>query len=219
MFPLGTVLMPGVVLPLHVFEPRYQSLVQDCIEGSQEFGVVLIARGNEVGGGDERTIVGTLARMVQVARLDGGRYAVMAIGTSRIRVQEWLDDAPYPRALVEEWPDDSDLSAPNTWWDGQGEASALLGALVSRTRRLAALALELGDRGGDPGQALADAPVRLSYEVSDLAPLGPTDRFALLSAPGPVARMDLLSGLLDDVESVLRFRLDDGSSSDPPTAW
>ena len=54
MFPLGTVLLPGAVLPLHVFEPRYRQLVQDCLAGEPEFGVVLIERGSEVGGGDQR---------------------------------------------------------------------------------------------------------------------------------------------------------------------
>ena len=58
MFPLGSVLLPGAMLPLHVFEPRYRRLVQDCVaEASHEFGVALIERGFEVGGGDFRTMV------------------------------------------------------------------------------------------------------------------------------------------------------------------
>ncbi len=65
MFPLGTVLFPSMVLPLHVFEPRYRQLTLECIEAEREFGVVLIARGSEVGGGDQRRSVGTLARIVQ----------------------------------------------------------------------------------------------------------------------------------------------------------
>ena len=106
MFPLGTVLLPGVVLPLHVFEPRYQQLVRDCLETpTHEFGVALIDRGSEVGGGDTRSDVGVVAMMLQVAAMDGGRFAVVTVGTRRIRVLEWLDDDPYPRAEVEEWPD------------------------------------------------------------------------------------------------------------------
>ena len=71
MFPLGTVLLPGMVLPLHVFEPRYQQLVRDCLDAPpHEFGVVLIDRGSEVGGGDTRCDVGVIARIVQVAPLD-----------------------------------------------------------------------------------------------------------------------------------------------------
>lgn len=110
MFPLGSVLLPGGGLPLHVFEPRYQALVRHCIEApGHEFGVVLIDRGSEVGGGESRRDVGVVARMVKIAPLDGGRFAVLAVGTRRIRVVEWLPDDPYPRAVVEDWPcDDGD---------------------------------------------------------------------------------------------------------------
>ena len=96
MFPLGTVLLPGVVLPLHVFEPRYQQLVRDCLEASHaEFGVVLIDRGSEVGGGDVRSDVGVVARVLQVAAMDAGRFAVISVGTRRIRITQWLEDDPY----------------------------------------------------------------------------------------------------------------------------
>ena len=67
MFPLGTVLFPSVFLPLHVFEPRYQELTRDCLAGDNEFGVVLIERGSEVGGGDARFDVGTVARIIEAA--------------------------------------------------------------------------------------------------------------------------------------------------------
>ena len=81
-------------------------MVQDCLATDEpEFGVVLIDRGHEVGGGDVRRAVGTVARMLQVAQLDGGRYAIVAVGTRRIRVDEWLPDDPYPRADVSDWPD------------------------------------------------------------------------------------------------------------------
>src|SRR6476646_946546 len=113
MFPLGSVLLPGGVLPLHVFEPRYRALVQDCLASAEhEFGVVLIERGFEVGGGDFRCLVGTVARMVQVAELDDGRYALVTIGTRRIRVNGWLPDDPYPKADVEDWPDEEDFTSP-----------------------------------------------------------------------------------------------------------
>src|SRR5580658_2819799 len=63
MFPLGTVLVPHGVLPLHVFEPRYRVLMFDCLRGTREFGVVLIERGSEVGGDDQRFAVATVARI------------------------------------------------------------------------------------------------------------------------------------------------------------
>ena len=85
MFPLGTVLLPGAVLPLHVFEPRYRTLVADCLAGEPEFGVVLIERGSEVGGGDVRRDVGTVARIVEVAELPDGRSALVTVGTDASR--------------------------------------------------------------------------------------------------------------------------------------
>src|ERR1700730_11863947 len=92
MFPLGTVLFPHAVLPLHVFEPRYRTMTRDVLDGDQEFGVVLIERGSEVGGGDARFGVGTIAHIVQAAELADGRFALVVVGVSRLRVEHWLPD-------------------------------------------------------------------------------------------------------------------------------
>jgi Lon protease-like protein len=201
MFPLGSTLLPGDVLPLHIFEPRYRELVRACIElPDHEFGVVLIERGHEVGGGDVRRDVGTVARMVQVAETDDGRYAVISVGTHRVRVIAWLPDDPYPLADVEDWPDvDPDDTA----------VVDLLAELTPRVRRAVALSVELGDPAGDPQADIGDDPLVSSYRLVSLAPLGDTDRYDLLCAPGPVARLELLRARLGDVEALLQFRLDD----------
>src|SRR5438477_8255812 len=107
MFPLGTVLLPYAHLPLHIFEPRYRALVKDVLAGDGEFGVVLIERGHEVGGGDARFPVGTVARVVQTAELPDGRWLVDAVGTERFRVTEWLPEDPYPQALIEPVDDEA----------------------------------------------------------------------------------------------------------------
>ena len=86
MFPLGTVLFPTQLLPLHVFEPRYRQMTQDLLAGDGRFGVVLIERGNEVGGGDTRSGFGCVAQLVQAQQTPDGRYALMAIGVERLRV-------------------------------------------------------------------------------------------------------------------------------------
>jgi Lon protease-like protein len=199
MFPLGSVLLPGGVLSLHVFEPRYRALVQACIESDDhEFGTVLIEQGHEVGGGDRRRAVGTVARMVQVAELPDGRFAVVAVGTHRVRVRTWLPDDPYPMADVDDWPDNDPDAAV---------LGAMIDELTPRIRRAAALALELGDPVGDPQQDLSDDPLIASYHLASLAPLSTVDRYDLLSAEGPVARLRLLSERLDDVETVLQMRL------------
>src|SRR5215210_7826858 len=105
MFPLGTVLFPGAYLSLHVFEPRYRALVQACLDGTPEFGVVLIERGSEVGGGDSRFDVGCVARIIEAGESPDGRWALGTVGTRRVRVREWLPEAPFPRADLEDWPD------------------------------------------------------------------------------------------------------------------
>jgi uncharacterized protein len=197
MFPLGSVLLPGEVLPLHVFEPRYRSLVEDCVAADDhEFGVVLIERGSEVGGEDVRRDVGVVARMMQVAEIEDGRYAVVAVGTRRIRVNAWLPDDPYPLADVDDWPDSDD-----------GLALADLESAHVRIRRCAALAVRLDDGQYDTNAELFDDPLVASYQLGALAPLGPADRYDLLVAASPRERVAHLESLLDGVEASLRFRL------------
>ena len=82
---------------------RYRALTRDCLAGDARFGVVLIERGAEVGGGDQRMAVGTRAIITKAAALSDGRWLLIVRGDVRIRVGEWLDDDPYPLALVEEW--------------------------------------------------------------------------------------------------------------------
>ncbi len=198
MFPLGTVLLPGAVLPLHVFEPRYRALVADCLADVPEFGVVLIERGSEVGGGDVRRDIATVARIVEVAELPDGRSALVTVGVRRIRITRWLLDDPYPRADVEDWPDVVDPD------DGTGPA--LIDVAV-RLRRVLALQAEMGDPAAPATTELSDDPVLATYHASALAPLGPDDQYRLLAAAGPAARRVLLEQLLIEAEEALRYRL------------
>jgi Lon protease-like protein len=212
MFPLGSVLLPGGILPLHVFEPRYRDMVRDCLrdDGEPEFGQVLISHGWETGGGDDRTMVGTVAQMLQVEALDEQRYAIVAVGTRRIRVNAWLPDDPYPLADVDDWPDeDPDVAG----------LAVNVAASHARVRAARALAAQVAARVDDPMSELdsdpagtgddeiSDDPLLATYHLATLAPIGPADRFRLLSAPGPVTRLDVLDEILDDVEAMLKFRL------------
>lgn len=201
MFPLGTVLLPGVVLPLHVFEPRYRALVDDCMAGEPEFGVVLIERGHEVGGGDSRFDVGCVARIARRREMPDGRSALATVGTRRIRVEAWLPDDPYPLAEVEDWPD-----APATDAD-----AARVGGVASSLRRVLAMANELGDPAAPAAAVdLDDDALVSSYRLAAMAPVGPLDRLALLAAPSVETRLDRLTELLADIEAVLATRLGGG---------
>ena len=206
MFPLGTVLFPTIVLPLHVFEPRYRQLTSDCIERDLEFGVVLIERGSEVGGGDQRSTVGTLARIVQAQPFPDGRWALATVGTRRIRINEWLPDEPYPRADIDLYPD-----APPT--DDAGDA---LGRAVAMLRTVLARKAELGEAAAPATVELSDEPTLGSYQAAALAPLGPIDRYRLLIATGPDERLALLATLLDDERAFLEARLAMETGDDPP---
>jgi uncharacterized protein len=207
MFPLGTVLLPSLVLPLHVFETRYQRLTQDCLEGDGEFGVVLIERGNEVGGGDTRTSVGTVARVVEAVPFADGRWALGTVGTRRIRVRRWLDDDPYPRAEVEDWEDPP---------PGPGFDAALAGA-VGLLRRVLATRAELGDESAPATQELSDDPVLASFQAVAISPFGAADRQALLEAPSADARVARLHALLVEEADIQARRLTLDADGDPPT--
>jgi Lon protease-like protein len=198
MFPLGTVLLPGMVLPLHVFEPRYRQLVQDCEAGDGEFGVVLIERGNEVGGGDVRTDVGTVAKIVQSQALPDGRYLLATVGARRLRVERWLDDDPYPRAEVADWPD----AAP-----ADGEVDEQREAIEALVRRAAALRTELGESAPPVDLTLVDDPVLAVYQAMLAAAAGPADLQALLAAPTVAERAARLEVLLRDQIAVSEARL------------
>jgi Lon protease-like protein len=201
MFPLGAVLVPGAYLPLHVFEPRYRALVHDCLAGTPEFGVALIERGSEVGGGDARFDTGCVARIIEARELPDGRFAVATVGDRRIRVTSWLPDDPYPMAEVEEWPD------PPPGADDAERRDAVLGHL----RRVLALAAEVGVAAPNAAEVeLVDDVLVASYQLSALVPVGPLDRLALLAAPSVTARLERLTDLLVDLEAVLASRLDGG---------
>jgi Lon protease-like protein len=200
MFPLGTVLFPGAFLPLHVFEPRYRAMTQECLAGDRCFGVVLIERGSEVGGGDTRVSVGTRATIADASELDDGRWLLGVIGVERVRVVEWLADEPYPRALVDvlDEPLASDSSA-----DRAVHVEAQL-------RRALGLWSELGERGPPATFDLADDRVLATYQMSALAPVGPADSQTLLEAAGTDERLMLLEMYLDDAIALFAHRLGSG---------
>lgn len=210
MFPLGTVLLPGEPLPLHVFEPRYRALVRHLLDEAAagrppEFGVVLIERGSEVGGADQRSAVGTVARVLEVGELPDGRYVLATVGVRRIRMLSWLPDDPYPMAEVEEWPDAD--AAPGMAEHPSGVSADTIASLRGRARRAAALAVELGDIASLPDGTLDDDPSLASFQLVAMAPVTSLDRQQLLAAPSTAARLAGLAAALDDLEQVQQFRL------------
>jgi Lon protease-like protein len=197
MFPLGSVLFPHADLPLHVFEPRYRALTEACLAGEGEFGVVLIERGSEVGGGDTRFSVGTVARIVAAGRLPDGRYLLATVGTVRLRVREWLADDPFPRAAVELL---QESRPPDDAHDARADIERLL-------KRVLAMSAELGEAPQAVGVELHDDPVQAAFEAAAAAPIGPLDAQALLELDDPGARLARLRQLLGEQAELLELRL------------
>jgi uncharacterized protein len=196
MFPLGAVLFPHASMPLHVFEPRYRALMRDCLAGDHRFGVVLIARGSEVGGGDERTTLGTRGVITEAIELADGRWVLEVEGEARIEVTEWLPDDPYPVALVAEpEPEPRAVSSAE-------DPGAALATAVQRVRRARAVLAEHG--GGPPlPPDLAfdggDTEVA-SWQLCAVAPVNAYDAQRLLAAGDVAPRLRLLVELMEELE-------------------
>jgi Lon protease-like protein len=171
MFPLGSVLFPHMPLALRLFEPRYLQMLGQLLEGpAPEFGVVLIERGHEVGGGDQRFEVGTMAQVLQVEALEGF-VALVARGGRRFAVRQWLPDAPFPQAEVE-FLDDFE-------WDGRFHD------LRVETEREVRRALATGAEFGSAWPMdveLSEDPVQACWQLAAITPTGDLDRVALLRA-------------------------------------
>ncbi|HZQ28937.1 MAG TPA: LON peptidase substrate-binding domain-containing protein [Acidimicrobiales bacterium] len=200
MFPLGTVLFPHVYLPLHVFEPRYRALVKDCLRVGKEFGVVLIERGHEVGGGDARFRTGTVARIVEAAEYPDGRWAVAAVGGRRIKVSTWLPDDPYPVALVGDLDDTGDDEIDEDLFTEAERA----------VRRALALKTELGEPAPPATVTLSDERRVATWQLAAVAPLSPFDQQQVLERDHAAERLRLLAELATEVSDMLAYRLSGG---------
>jgi Lon protease-like protein len=185
MFPLGSVLFPSMPLALRVFEERYLAMLASILQDEpSEFGVVLIERGQEVGGGEHRFDVGTIARIGELDSAEGF-IALVAHGTRRIRVVEWLPDDPYPRALV--------VALDDFVWD-----AALAPAreqAEQAVRRALAVGAEFGDVQYSATVELEDDPVDAAWQLAGIAPLNELDQLQLLQA-------STLPNLLSDLEQL-----------------
>jgi uncharacterized protein len=204
MFPLEVALLPDTELPLRVFEPRYSQLVSDCLSADDPvFGVVLIAAGREVGGGDERYDVGVLARIVEHHAHGGGRYTLRCRVGDRIRVREWLPDDPYPRAVIEPWPDEpGEAVSDESIRDLEDRVMALFERIAAaRDAQLPPRDVLFAD------VALADGPGKRLYALASRVPMGPADRYSVLAAPSAAARRQALSEAVDTIAAMIDFQL------------
>ncbi len=132
LFPLSTVLFPGGTIPLQIFEDRYHSMVQDCLDTDSKFGIVLIKEGQEVGGNAVPHKVGTLARITKIRKLPQNRLYLTAVGETRFNIIELFQDKAYLEGLVEihNPPPEEDIEE-QSFKKAQTAASRHLEAIVS----------------------------------------------------------------------------------------
>jgi Lon protease-like protein len=206
MFPLEVAMLPGEELPLRIFEPRYSALVSDCLSSDDPaFGVVLIAAGREVGGGDTRSDIGALARITECADFGDGHYRLRCVMVERIRVLEWHPDDPYPRAAVEVWPDEPGAAVDvEAIRDVEDRMIALFERIAAaRGAQVDARDVVVGaDASGDAAMWL--------YALASRVPMGQADRYAVLAAPTVAARVGALRDAVETVIAMVEFQLSDG---------
>jgi len=172
MFPLGSVLMPAMPLNLRIFEERYLKLLGDLLgEETPEFGVVLIERGQEVGGGEKRMEVGTIASVMEIGTTEEF-YGLQSVGSKRFRVNAWLPDDPYPIADIDFLPD--------LIWDDNLMPARV--HLETKVRRLLAFASEFGDLQFGADVQFSDDPMDACWQLAGVLPVGQLDQIDLLQS-------------------------------------
>ncbi|WP_344344929.1 LON peptidase substrate-binding domain-containing protein [Agrococcus versicolor] len=204
MFPLGSPLLPHTPLALRIFEPRYLTMMGRLLDAEDPvFGVVLIERGHEAGGGDQRASIGTLARIVRV-EVGAEDLHVLAVGGERATVDRWRDDDPHPVADV--------TPIPELDWDDALEPVRREAERV--VRRVATLASTLGESQWDPNAAVSEDPVESSWQLAAMAPLGAYDQYRLLQATSAGGLLRSVIDLCLEEEPVLVARASDAREDD-----
>lgn len=178
LFPLNTVLFPGVPLPLHIFEERYQQMMSYCLTEDVPFGVVLIESGSEVGAPAVPHRIGTSARVTRVARLEEGRMNLIAAGERRFRILRVRTDQPHLVGEIEWLEETGPEAAPEELVE---RVRTELGHYLDRL-------FELMDQEREAVE-LPNEAARLSFVTAAVLQVGLAEKQALLEAPGAPARL------------------------------
>jgi Lon protease-like protein len=232
LFPLQTVLCPGIALPLHVFEPRYRRLTEHCLERKEPFGIVLIREGREVGVGDLAiAAVGTLAEIREARRQPDGRYDLLVVGAGRFAIRE-VDATSQPYLVARATRLDEttgDAARASRLSDRalrrlvrylrlvqpvEGETAPPVDVRVEVERERAgeesaeAEPDEVGPSATPVRQLrIPDDPTTLSYLLSGIVQVDPLTRQLLLEAPTTEERLEELDELLARELRLLENRL------------
>jgi Lon protease-like protein len=187
LFPLNTVLFPGMPLKLHIFEERYKLMINRCYTSGEPFGVALIRKGQEVGSSADPFLVGCTAAITEMEPLPGGHMNIVAVGVERFQIRSLKHDQPYLVGLVDWYPMENENP------DALAQAGRHLRPWVSRYLQILA---EASDTTLDVDHLPADS-LRLAYLASYLLQIPPSQKQNLLA-------MDNAAQLIDHLHSVYR---------------
>lgn len=196
LFPLNTVLFPGQLLPLHIFEDRYRLMVRRCLAEELPFGVVLIKRGQEVGADAEPHSIGTLARIVESTHLPNGTMNIITVGIERFRIRRLIHDQPYLRGEVETLP----LEAP--------EDSPALDILAQGVRERVSLYIKLiAEAAGLELKIdeMPDLPQQIGYLAAITMQIDNREKQDLLASRSPAAVLNRALTLLNRENALLSW--------------
>jgi Lon protease-like protein len=199
MFPLGSVLFPAMPTALRIFEERYIVMLSKILgDEPAEFGIVLIERGSEVGGGEQRFPIGTIAQITQVETSEGF-IGLVAQGERRVEIVNWLDDDPHPQAEVR--------ALPELDWDPA--LQPLLDETERLVRRTLAQASEFVEQQWPADIVLDDDPVAAAWQLAGIAPLGPLDQVGLLQSSSVEALLRATIEATEGAAEMLAMSWDD----------
>jgi Lon protease-like protein len=205
LFPLNTVLFPGMPLTLHIFEDRYKRMIRMCLETRQPFGVVLIRHGLEAFGPlAEPNYIGCTARILETQPLEDGRMNIVALGQKRFRILSLDYDQPYLVGKVELYP----LEKANSY-----SLEHIGQRLRPWVKRYMQILTEVSDVSLDP-RHLPNDPLVLAYLAAVLLQLPPDQKQELLATEQAIDFLAKMHSIYRREVALLRVLLSEGQRED-----
>ncbi len=199
LFPLTTVLFPGMMLPLHIFEERYKEMMQRCLNNAENFGVILLKTGPAEGPLGDMYEIGTAAQITQMKPLEGGRMNIVSVGHKRFRLISTHHANPYLTGIVEDFP----LTNAES-----NRAYHISKRVMNKLTTYLRAFKEMGRLNVDFQQFPTD-PETLAYLTAILLPIENYEKQALLSVVDAVDLLEQELTMLRHEVSILDILLDE----------
>jgi uncharacterized protein len=199
LFPLKTVLFPQARLPLQIFEPRYREMIERCLAEDLAFGILLIKEGDEVGAAALPHAIGTIARIVDVARLADGRMNIIVAGITRFELLERSIDRAYLTGSIRLLSDENvDLRKAER---AARRVAQLFQSYANALRKIT----EMDEDSAKEELQLAKDPTVLSYAIAASLPISLLDKQALLATATTIQRLQREVAILERELELLRL--------------